>query len=125
MYLILQPSVCKDKVECSSKMDFLKDHWYYNENELLKLVELCFDWKSQGEGMRDLIFIGGDIHCGVTTVLTDEESGLQINHFTTSPVTNHVCGKFLKRELKIWLLAVVFLHIKKFSHFKILLFFLL
>ena len=86
--------MCKDKVECSSKMDFLKDHWYYNENELLKLVELCFDWKSQGEGMRDLIFIGGDIHCGVTTVLTDEESGLQINHFTTSPVTNHVCGKF-------------------------------
>ena len=89
-----EPMVCKEKVECNPKMDFLKDHWYFNEEELHKLVEICFEWKVQGGGLKDLIFVAGDIHCGVTTVLTDEESGLQINHYTTSPVTNHVCEFF-------------------------------
>ena len=74
--------------------DFLKDHWYYNEDELIRLVELCFKWKSEDTCLRDLIFVAGDIHCGVTTILTDEETGLQINHYTTSPVTNHVCQFF-------------------------------
>ena len=57
-------------------------------------VEKCFDWKGSDPSLRDLIFVAGDIHCGVTTTLTDEESGLQINHFTTSPITNHVCDFF-------------------------------
>ena len=47
-----------------------------------------------GHGSRDLIFIAGDIHCGVTSVVTDKTTGLQINHFTTSPITNHVCDFF-------------------------------
>ena len=32
-----EPSVCIAKVEASSKCDFLRDHWYFNEQELLKL----------------------------------------------------------------------------------------
>lgn len=47
-----------------------------------------------GHGSRDLIFIAGDIHCGVTSVVKDKKTGLQINHFTTSPITNHVCDFF-------------------------------
>ena len=86
-----EPSVCKEKVETEVGTDFLRDHWYYNEEELLRLVEICFQWKSEGDGFKDLIFVAGDIHCGVTSCLTDEKSGLQINHYTTSPVTNHVC----------------------------------
>ena len=58
------------------------------------LVEICFNWKAGDPDLRDIIFVAGDIHCGVTTTLTDEESGLQINHFTTSPITNHVCDFF-------------------------------
>ena len=38
--------------------------------------------------------VGGDIHCGVTSIVSDEESGLQINCYTTSPITNHVCPFF-------------------------------
>ena len=60
----------------------------------LLIVKICFDWKAVDPNLRDLILIAGDIHCGVTSTLTDEESGLQINHYTTSPVTNHVCDFF-------------------------------
>ena len=89
-----EPAETRKKVENISDLIFLKDHWYFNEEELLRLVKICFDWKAKGNGIHDLIFIAGDIHCGVTTILTDEETGLQINHFTTSPVTNHVCDFF-------------------------------
>jgi len=89
-----EPSVCIAKVEASSKCDFLRDHWYFNEQELLKLVEMSFAWKAVDPDLRDIIFVAGDIHCGVTTTLTDEDSGLQINHYTTSPITNHVCDFF-------------------------------
>ncbi len=41
-----------------------------------------------------MLLIGGDIHCGVTSVVRDEITGLQIDQLTASPVTNHVC-KFL------------------------------
>ena len=37
-----EPSVCIAKVEASSKCDFLRDHWYFNEQELLKLGMFCF-----------------------------------------------------------------------------------
>ena len=92
-----EPAETRKKVENISDLIFLKDHWYFNEEELLRLVKICFDWKAKGDGMHDLIFIAGGIHCGpcgVTSILTDEETGLQINHFTTSPVTNHVCDFF-------------------------------
>ena len=89
-----EPGACKETVESNPKLDFLRDHWSFNEEELTKLVEICFSWKSGDPDLRDLIFIAGDIHCGVTSVLTDEETGLQINHYTTSPVTNHVCDFF-------------------------------
>ena len=35
--------------------------------------------------------LGGDIHCGVTSDIHDEDTELSIRHVTTSPVTNHVC----------------------------------
>ena len=88
-----EPSVCQAKVADNPKFDFLKDHWYYNEEELLKLMDICFAWKGDSS-QRDLILVAGDIHCGVTSIITDEESGLQINHYTTSPITNHVCDFF-------------------------------
>ena len=34
--------------------------------------------------------LGGDIHCGVTSDIHDEDTELSIRHVTTSPVTNHV-----------------------------------
>ena len=37
-----EPSVCIGKVEASPKFDFLRDHWYFNEQELLKLGMFCF-----------------------------------------------------------------------------------
>ena len=92
-----EPSVCKQKVEESFKMDFLRDHWPFNEDELIRLLDICFSWKAEGENSgigRDILLIGGDIHCGVTSVIRDDETGLQINHLTTSPVTNHVCKYF-------------------------------
>ena len=78
-------------------MSFLRDHWPFNEAELIRLLNLCFSWKLEGEKRgigRDLLLLGGDIHCGVTSVIRDNETGLTLNHITTSPVTNHVCEYF-------------------------------
>ena len=90
------PEVTIKTVKKIPALDFLRDHWAYNEKELLKLTEMSFKWKEEGDGIRDIIWVGGDIHTGCTSILTDQESGLQINHYVTSPVTNHVCQFFPK-----------------------------
>ncbi|XP_023319733.1 uncharacterized protein LOC111694908 [Eurytemora carolleeae] len=85
------PISIKEKAE---KVDFLKDHWPYNDEDLVRLLDLAFTWKSQEEDDREVVFLGGDIHCGVTSVIRDEETDLTITHLTTSPITNHVCKFF-------------------------------
>ena len=94
-----EPETAKAKIAESASMDFLKDHWAYNEEELIRLLDICFGWKAGGElesggYSRDVIFVTGDIHCGVSSIVRDQETGLQINHLVTSPVTNHVCKFF-------------------------------
>jgi hypothetical protein len=92
-----EPGLCKEKVQANSEMDFLRDHWPFNEEELVRLLDMCFSWILEGENIgvgRDILMLGGDIHCGVTSVIRDNETGLTINHITTSPVTNHVCKYF-------------------------------
>ena len=69
------------------------DYWSFHEDELIRLLDSSFSWKLAGEEKgigKDVILIGGEIHCGVTSVIRDNETGLLINHITTSPVTNHV-----------------------------------
>ena len=44
-----EPAVCKAKVEEDPNMDFLRDHWPYNEDELIRLLDLCFNFKAEGE----------------------------------------------------------------------------
>ena len=65
-----EPDTCREKVEESDgSMDFLRDHWPYNKDELIRLLDLCFDWKNSGEESvcgREVLLLGGDIHCGVT-----------------------------------------------------------
>ena len=94
-----EPEVVKKTVADIPSLAFLRDHWPYNEDELIRLLDLCFAWKNKSEVddiPRELILIGGDIHCGVTSIVRDNETGMQITQLTTSPVTNHVCGFFCK-----------------------------
>jgi len=85
------PVSIRDKAK---KFDFLTDHWPYNMDDLVRLLDLSFDWKSKNEDGREVLLLGGDIHCGVSSVIRDKETDLTINHLTTSPVTNHVCKFF-------------------------------
>eukprot|EP00090_Calanus_glacialis_P022732 TRINITY_DN35023_c0_g1_i1.p1 TRINITY_DN35023_c0_g1~~TRINITY_DN35023_c0_g1_i1.p1 ORF type:complete len:558 (-),score=155.12 TRINITY_DN35023_c0_g1_i1:176-1849(-) len=85
------PVSIRDK---AAKFDFLTDHWPYNLEDLTRLLDLSFDWKSQDEDGREVLLLGGDIHCGVSSVIRDKNTDLTINHLTTSPVTNHVCKFF-------------------------------
>ena len=50
-------------------LDFLKDHWPYNINDLERLLDLAFKWKNEDEDGREVLLLGGDIHCGVTSVI--------------------------------------------------------
>jgi len=42
--------------------------------------------------------IGGDIHCGVISRIKNNETNMTIEHYTTSPITNHVCKFFPELE---------------------------
>jgi hypothetical protein len=39
--------VAKQKVY-EEGVDMLRDHWPFNEDELLRLLDLCFGWKNDG-----------------------------------------------------------------------------
>jgi len=82
----------------AKKIPFLKDHWAYNDTELIRLLNLLSDWKKAGNGARDFILVGGDIHVGHTSVITDHTNGFTFRQVTTSPITNHVCDFFPKLE---------------------------
>ena len=94
-----EPETCKKTVADVPSLAFLRDHWPFNDSELIKLLDLCFTWKYEGERSgteKEVLMIGGDIHCGVTSIIRDNDTGLQITQLTTSPVTNHVCQFFCK-----------------------------
>mmetsp|Transcript_41900 Transcript_41900/g.54012 ORF Transcript_41900/g.54012 Transcript_41900/m.54012 type:complete len:552 (-) Transcript_41900:142-1797(-) len=82
------------------KVPFLVDHWCYNEADIAKLLELVFNWKNSQPG-REVVLVGGDIHTGVTSIIRDAETGLEIPHLTTSPITNKVCNFFSAAEGKV------------------------
>jgi hypothetical protein len=88
-----------EKVKAGAeKIPFLKDHWAYNDKELFQLLDLLFDWKAKGNGTREVVLVGGDIHVGVTTTVRDSKTNMEIKQITTSPISNHVCGFFPDRE---------------------------
>jgi hypothetical protein len=93
------PELAIKKVAEIKEMDMLRDHWPFNKDELIRLMDTCFTWKGAGKkGERELLLVGGDIHCGVTSQITDSKTGLVIDHITTSPITNHVCKFFPERS---------------------------
>lgn len=75
--------------EQAKKLKFLKDHWPYELEQLIWLLDKLFSWKSAERG-REVIMLGGDIHVSVDSVITDNLSGQTIRHITTSPITNSV-----------------------------------
>ena len=44
-------------------------NWPYNLEDLTRLLDLSFDWKSQHEDAHEILLLGGDIHCGVSSVV--------------------------------------------------------
>mmetsp|Transcript_39474 Transcript_39474/g.64692 ORF Transcript_39474/g.64692 Transcript_39474/m.64692 type:complete len:298 (+) Transcript_39474:2-895(+) len=86
--------------KAAEKVDFLVDHWCYNEPEIARLLGTVFAWQAAQEG-RKCILVGGDVHTGIESVIRDAETGLEIPHLTTSPITNHVAGYFNKNTGQI------------------------
>eukprot|EP01103_Thecamoeba_quadrilineata_P005838 TRINITY_DN1558_c0_g1_i1.p1 TRINITY_DN1558_c0_g1~~TRINITY_DN1558_c0_g1_i1.p1 ORF type:complete len:551 (+),score=132.59 TRINITY_DN1558_c0_g1_i1:55-1707(+) len=80
--------------------EFLKDHWGYRPDELVKILELAFDWKAANPD-REIVFLGGDIHVGVESVITDAKTGLSAKQLTATPITNHVCKFFPALQGKV------------------------
>jgi phosphodiesterase/alkaline phosphatase D-like protein len=95
-----EPAVAK-KNALNPDTAFVVDHWAYNSGELIRLLEMAFDWKAAGNGKRELVFIGGDIHVGVESEIFDNQTKLSAKHLTATPITNHVCKFFPKLEGKV------------------------
>ena len=60
------PEIIKVEAE---KLDFLTGFWPYQLQDLERLLNLCFGWMNQDGGGREVLLLGGDIHCGVTSVI--------------------------------------------------------
>jgi phosphodiesterase/alkaline phosphatase D-like protein len=71
------------------KFPMLKDHWPYQMEELLFILDNSFKFKASKPG-REVIFLVGDIHVSVETVITETSTGMEILQLTTSPITNDV-----------------------------------
>ena len=54
--------------EKAAKVDFLKDHWPYNKDELVRVLDKCFNWKSQNENERKTRFIDKEAKRGRFTI---------------------------------------------------------
>jgi hypothetical protein len=85
------PSTVRGIIEAQPDQALLKDHWSYHGAELSKLLEQVFDWKEAGKSQgKEAVLIGGDIHVGVTTIITDHKTGLTCQQLTATPITNNV-----------------------------------
>lgn len=93
------PPATAKKNSLKSGLEFMVDHWAYNDTELVKLFEKVFEWKHAGN--RDAIFVAGDIHVGVDSIITDNKTGVKIQQLTATPISNHVCDFFPKLEEKV------------------------
>jgi hypothetical protein len=91
------PEGCREQ---AAKLPFLREHWPYLLDELLWLLDLCFEWKAASAG-REVLLLAGDIHVGVTSEIHDAKTGLTIQHLTTSPITNNVSAFFNPLEGKL------------------------
>lgn len=90
------PNTVKQKAEIP-RFVFLKSHWVHALEDLLWMLDTCFEWKAAVPG-RELLMLTGDIHVGVDSTITDTSTGHQIRHLTTSPITNEVKAFFTSRE---------------------------
>jgi len=89
-----EPEVAK-KNSTKPDLEFLKDHWVYSDKELVRLLELAFDWKHLGKSEgKEVVFIGGDIHVGVESIIHDHRHNQTVQHLTATPISNHVCKFF-------------------------------
>lgn len=94
------PEVAKVNAK-KAGLEFIVDHWPYNDAELTRLLDMVFEWKNEKKAERDVVFVGGDIHVGVTSAIKDAKTGLEVVHLTTTPISNHVCAYYPKLEGKL------------------------
>ena len=80
---------------------FMKDHWPFRKDELVRILETCFNWMSTDPAKKQVVMVAGDIHVGVESIIKDEITGLQIKQLVASPITNHVCKFFPKMEGRV------------------------
>ena len=55
--------VAKEKV-FTEGVDMLRDHWPFNEEELIRLCDLCFGWKAAGQESgvgREVLLVSVDL----------------------------------------------------------------
>merc|ERR1712086_206120 len=75
--------------ERALKFPMLMDHWPYQLDELLFILDNAFHFKASKPG-REVILLGGDIHVSAATMIREINTGTEILQLTTSPITNEV-----------------------------------
>lgn len=80
------PAEVRQKLVADPSMACLTEHWPYNAEELVWLLEQVFEWKAAERG-REVLMLGGDSHVAVESLIHDRKTAAQIRHITTSPVT--------------------------------------
>lgn len=70
-------------------MNDLLDHWAYapHQKEQLEFLRALREWKAAGNGLRELLVIGGDVHVGCRTEVRHFDQPI-FQQLITSPITN-------------------------------------
>jgi hypothetical protein len=73
----------------------LKDHWSYGPHisEQIEMLRALRRWKERGNGSREVLVVGGDLHVGGHTNIKYKDK-LIFNQLITSPITNRPPGWF-------------------------------
>lgn len=69
--------------------DDLADHWSngLHRHEQVRMLRALTDWQRRGDGRREVLVLGGDVHVGGRTKITRQD-GEVLWQLITSPVTN-------------------------------------
>ena len=66
---------------------YLRDQWSYNQNDLLRLLDTMFAWKSDGkEGFREAVLLGGGSRAGAISSVKDLNTGTSLRQVLPPPI---------------------------------------
>ncbi|KAG0620338.1 hypothetical protein M758_4G208700 [Ceratodon purpureus] len=86
--VFLEPRITQSAAHAIPRLEDFKGHWSFGEHikEQILMIDSLSNWKSSGTG-REVLVLGGDVHCGGHSVIMKNHKIL-FRQLTTSAIAN-------------------------------------